>query len=350
MQQTCARGGRFTFYLLDDFTLHAFSAAVEALRLANAVAGRPIYCWHVVTGDGQPVLSACGTRIAPDGALAEARAWPHQPVQSRLIVVCGGRASPPEDRALEAWLRLSRRNRVPLAGVAGGVYCLARTGMADGHRCTVHWEHFPDFSERFFAVDTRQSAYEIDNDLYTCAGGNAPFDMLLRIVEEDLGQDVVNRICELSLSERVREAGERQRLPLQARLGIDNPILIRIVEQMEANLAEPLKLADMTPASGLSRRQMERLFQREMGRSPARYYLDMRLERAHLLLLSSSQAVIEIAMACGFSSASHFSRTYRERHGCTPLATRMAEADRRRLTLAGGKEESRMVFEERRVA
>jgi len=350
MQQTGARGGRFTFYLLDGFTLHAFSAAVEALRLANAVAGRPVYDWHVVTGDGQPVSSACGTRIACGAALAEARTWLHHTVQSRLIVVCGGRTAPPEDRALEAWLRLSRRNRIALAGIAGGVYCLARTGLADGHRCSVHWEHFPDFSERFFAVDTRQSGYEIDGGLYTCAGGNAPFDMLLRIVEEDLGPDVVNRVCELSLSERVREAGERQRLPLQTRLGIDNPVLIRIIDQMEANLAEPLKLADMAPASGLSRRQMERLFQREMGRSPARYYLDMRLERAHLLLLSSSQAVIDIAMACGFSSASHFSRTYRERHGCTPQATRMAEADRRRLALASGKEESRAVFKERRVA
>lgn len=340
MQQASEHGSRFTFYLLDGFALHAFSAAIEALRLANDVAGHAPYVWRVVTADGRPVLSSCGMRVVADASLMEERDRLHQPGQSRLAVICGGRSVPQADRALEGWIRLCRRSRVPIAGLAGGLYCLARAGLLDGHRCAVHWEHFPDFSERFFATRPRQTAFEIDCDLYTCAGGNASFDMFLRIIERDLGQDVTNRICEISLCERMREAGERQRLPLQARLGIDNALLIRIIERMEANLSEPLKLADMSPMSGLSRRQMERLFRREMGRTPARYYLEIRLERAHLLLLTSSLPVIEIAMACGFSTASHFSRTYRERHGCTPQQTRMAEVERRRETdgRTGGEE------------
>lgn len=343
MQKACEHGGRFTFYLLDGFALHAFSAAIEALRLANDVAGQATYAWHVVTSDGQPVLSSCGMRVAADASLMQERDRFHQPGQPRLAVLCGGRSVPPTDRALEGWIRLCRRNRIPLAGLAGGLYCLARAGLLDGHRCAVHWEHFPDFSERFFAAKPRQTAFEIDRDLYTCAGGNAPFDMFLRIIERDLGQDIATRICEIALCERMREAGERQRLPLQARLGIDNALLIRIIERMEANLSEPLKLADMSPVSGLSRRQMERLFRREMGRSPARYYLDMRLERAHLLLLTSSLPVIEIAMACGFSTASHFSRTYREQHGCTPQQTRMAEVQRRREIAGRSREDERRV-------
>lgn len=343
MQKACEHGGRFTFYLLDGFALHAFSAAIEALRLANDVAGQATYTWHVVTSDGQPVLSSCGMRVAADASLMQERDRFHQPGQPRLAVLCGGRSVPPTDRALEGWIRLCRRNRIPLAGLAGGLYCLARAGLLDGHRCAVHWEHFPDFSERFFAAKPRQTAFEIDRDLYTCAGGNASFDMFLRIIERDLGQDIATRICEIALCERMREAGERQRLPLQARLGIDNALLIRIIERMEANLSEPLKLADMSPMSGLSRRQMERLFRREMGRSPARYYLHMRLERAHLLLLTSSLPVIEIAMACGFSTASHFSRTYREQHGCTPQQTRMAEVQRRREIAGRSRENERRV-------
>lgn len=344
MQTACKHGGRFTFYLLDGFALHAFSASIEALRLANDVAGHAAYTWHVVTADGRPVLSSCGMRVAADASLMEERGRLHQPGQTRLAVICGGRSVPQADRALEGWIRLCRRSQVPIAGLAGGLYCLARAGLLDGHRCAVHWEHFPDFSERFFAARPRQTAFEIDHDLYTCAGGNAPFDMFLRIIERDLGIDVANRICEIALCERMREAGERQRLPLQARLGIDNALLIRIIEQMEANLSEPLKLADMSPVSGLSRRQIERLFRREMGRSPARYYLDIRLERAHLLLITSSLPVIEIAMACGFSTASHFSRTYRERYGCTPQQTRMAKLERPR------EAEGRARGDERRVA
>ncbi|WP_457585195.1 GlxA family transcriptional regulator [Ensifer canadensis] len=325
MQQACAQGRRFTFYLLEGFAQHAFTSALEALRLANDILGRQHYSWRLLTRDGQPAQSSCGMRTVADGRLTSERDGLHQPGRAHMIVVCGGHAIPPADGKAEGWLRMSRRGGLSVAGLAGGLYTLARAGVLDGRRCAVHWQHFPDFSERFFATKARQTAFEIDGELYTCAGGNAPFDMFLRIVEDDLGGDVANRVCELGLSERVRKAGERQRLPLQTRVGIDNPLLIEIIEQMEANLADPLKLADMTPTIGRSRRQIERLFRREMGRSPKRYYLQMRLERAHLLLVNSSLPVFEVAVACGFSSASHFSRTYRETYGCTPQGTRLAE-------------------------
>ena len=346
MQQTYTDGSRFTFYLLDGFVLHPFSAALEALRVANDVVGRIVYDWHIVTGDGQAARSSCGMRICADHSLSEERYRLHQPGVRRLVAICGGSGIPQPDRALEAWLRLCQRSRIALAGLAGGLYPLARAGLLDDKRCAVHWEHFPDFSERFFATGAQQTAFEIDANLHTCAGGNAAFDMILHIIERELGKDVANRICEITLCERIRDAGERQRLPLQARLGIDNASLIRVVQQMEANLSEPLRLADMSPASGLSRRQMERLFRREMGRTPARYYLDLRLERAHLLLATSSLPVIEIAMACGFSTASHFSRTYRERYGCTPQRSRLVEAERR----ARANQGEQIVFEERQVA
>lgn len=330
MQQAHTRVRHFSFYLLDGFALHGFSAAIEALRLANDEAGRPAYGWRSVTVDGHPAISSCGTRVAADGSLADERSSLNRGGEPRFVVVCGGRAKPQVDRALEAWIRLCGRNQIPVAGLSGGLYCLARAGLLDGRRCAVHWEHFPDFSERFFATEPRQTAFEIDGNVYTCAGGNAPFDLFLRIIEADFGPDITNRICEAALCERLRETGERQRLPLQARLGIDSVPLIRIIEQMEANLTEPLRLADMSPATGLSRRQMERLFRREMGRTPARYYLDLRLERAHLLLLTSTTPVIEIAVACGFSTASHFSRTYRKRYGFTPQQARMVEMERLR--------------------
>ncbi|WP_343214100.1 GlxA family transcriptional regulator [Ensifer oleiphilus] len=349
MQKACAQGRRFTFYLLDGYTQHAFSSALEPLRLANAVMGRPYYSWRLLTRDGQPARSSCGMRMAADGALASEQDGLQELDRPHMTVVCGGSAVPPADGKAEGWLRMSRRGRVPIAGLAGGLYSLARSGVLDGRRCAVHWEHFPDFSERFFETKARQTAFEIDGELYTCAGGNAPFDMFLRIVEDDLGRDVANRVCEVALSERVREAGERQRLPLQTRVGIDNRLLIDIIEQMEANIAEPLKLAEMTPSTGLSRRQVERLFKREMGRSPKRYYLQMRLERANLFLVNSTLPVFEIAVACGFSSASHFSRTYREIYGCTPQHTRTAELERRRLP-SDGKEMGRTVLQERRVA
>lgn len=330
MQRMSAEERRFSFYLVEDFALHVFSSAIEVLRLANEVAGSRIYQWRVVSLNGESVVSSCGTRVAADASIASERKCLGGPLAPDMVVVCGGNRAPGACRPLEAWLRECRRRHVAPAGLASGTYVLARSGLLDGRRCAVHWEHFPHFSEEFSKVDANQTAFEIDGDVHTCAGGNAPFDMFMRVIEDDCGLSVANRICEVALSERLREAGERQRLPLQARVGIDHAALIKIIEQMEANVAEPLTLTKLAPATGLSRRQIERLFLREMGRTPGRYYLEMRLERAHLLLINSSRPIIDIAIACGFVSASHFSKTYRENYGCAPQQMRIAIVARRR--------------------
>ena len=121
---------------------------------------------------------------------------------------------------------------------------------------------------------------------------------------------------------------DRQRLPLRARLGVQNSKVLSIIELMESNLSEPLSLIEIAEYAGLSRRQIERLFRQEMGRSPARYYLEIRLDRARHLLIQSSLPVVEVAVACGFVSASHFSKCYRELYGRSPQQER---ADRKQL-------------------
>ena len=69
-------------------------------------------------------------------------------------------------------------------------------------------------------------------------------------------------------------------------------------------------------------RQLERLFRKYLNRSPARYYVELRLNRARLLLLQTNMPVIDVALACGFVSASHFSKCYRDFFGKTPRRER----------------------------
>ncbi|MGO4839584.1 GlxA family transcriptional regulator, partial [Rhizobiaceae sp. 2RAB30] len=140
----------------------------------------------------------------------------------------------------------------------------------------------------------------------------AALDMMLKLIGDDFDDGLVNRVCEQVLTDRVRSPTDRQRLPLRARLGVQNAKVLSIIELMEANLAEPLSLIEIADDVGLSRRQIERLFRQEMGRSPARYYLEIRLDRSRHLLIQSSLPVVEVAVACGFVSASHFSKCYRE--------------------------------------
>lgn len=164
--------------------------------------------------------------------------------------------------------------------------------------------------------------FEVDSNIYTCAGGTASLDMMLSLIGQDFGENLVNRVCEQQLTDRVRSPNDRQRLPLRARLGVQNSKVLSIIELMEGNLSEPLSLLDIADAADLSRRQVERLFRQEMGRSPARYYLEIRLDRARHLLVQSAMPVVEVAVACGFVSASHFSKCYREIYNRTPQQER----------------------------
>lgn len=175
-----------------------------------------------------------------------------------------------------------------------------------------------------------QAAYEIDGDTYSCSGGDAAFDMFVQFVIEDYDTSVASRVCEKAAAMRVRQPGDRQRLPLHAGAAIHHDGLLKIIEQMERTLDEPVPLEDMAALSCLSRRQVERIFSKQIGRSPARYYLEMRLERAHLLIVNSQLPIVEIAMACGFVSASHFSKAYREKYEMTPSEARSEAIERRR--------------------
>ncbi|MBZ9800070.1 MULTISPECIES: GlxA family transcriptional regulator [unclassified Mesorhizobium] len=314
----------FSFYLLPGFSLQAFSCAVEVLRLANEAIGKNVYSWQVVSEDGQPVMSSCRMTVGVDSALRNERERTHKSNLMSAAVICGGSAIPRPNRQLDAWLRECRMRRIPLVCIGSGTVVVARAGLADGRRCAVHWEQLPLFCEQFPGIESTQTAFEHDADLHTCSGGDAPFDMFLHLVERDHGSVVVNRVCEKAIAYRMRSAGERQRLPLHSRVKLNHKAVMKVIGLMEASLDEPMPVDDLVALSGISRRQIERLFDRELGRSPNRYYMELRLERAQLLLVSTNLPVVEVAVACGFISPSHFSKVYREAYGCPPHQTRLA--------------------------
>lgn len=313
----------FAFYLVPDFTMIAFSSAIDTLRLANAVVGYEAYSWRVVSSDGTTVRASCGLTLEADNSVAVERQHLNGRLRPSVSVICGGKhVERYADRAAEAWLRECRNRGVAVASLCTGAHVLARAGLLDDRKCAIHWENQPGFIERFPAVNVSTGIYEVDGNIYTCAGGTASFDMMLRIIGRDFGEEVVSGICELALIDRVRDPGERQRLPFAQRVGVQDPTVMKLVEKMEKSLTEPMQVEELTASIGLSRRQVERLFRNELRCSPARYYLKLRLERARLLLVQTSIPVVEVAIACGFVSASHFSKCYREAFRCSPQETR----------------------------
>ena len=322
----------FVFFLVPDFTMIAFATALDPLRSANRMLGYEAYTWRLASIDGKPVRASNGVECAVNTSLEEERKMMSGSDRPSMAIVCSGLdVEKYHSKSAFAWLREEYNRGVAVGGLCTGAHILASAGLLSNKRCAIHWENLPGFSEAFPKANVFADLFEIDQNIYTCAGGTAALDMMLKLIGDDFDDNLVNRVCEQVLTDRVRSPTDRQRLPLGSRLGVKNSKVLTIIELMEANLAEPLSLIEIADHVDLSRRQIERLFRSEMGRSPARYYLEIRLDRARHLLIQSSLPVVEVAVACGFVSASHFSKCYRELYARSPQQERV---DRKQLLAA----------------
>ena len=313
-----AQAEPFVFLLLRDFTLLAFACAVEPLRLANRMAGRPLYDWRVVSEDGGPVAASNGVEVAAQGGLGEVP-------RDATILVCGGLgAKAATTRAVLSWLRRESRRGLPIGAVCTGAHALAAAGLLDGRRCTIHWENRAGFAEEFPEIDLAQTVYVVDGNRYTAAGGTASADLMLHLIARKHGPELANRIADQMIHTALRTERDEQRLSIPTRIGVRHPKLAAVIATMEGAIEDPVSPALLAQDVGLSTRQLERLFRRYLNRSPKRYYMELRLQRARNLLLQTEMSVIEVALACGFASPSHFSKCYRALYRTTPYRERGA--------------------------
>lgn len=313
----------FVFYLVPDFPMLAVSAAIEVLRIANRILGCELYKWRLVSNDGGAVRASCGLSMQANGCIATERKKLFGTECPNMAIVCAEEnVEKYSNKSLEAWLRECRHRRVAIGALGTATYLVAQAGLLDNKRCTIHWEKLPGFAEKFDHTLPGTSIYENDGEIWTCAGGAASFDMMLHLIEIDAGEETVAAICEHAIVERARSATERQRLPLSRRYAFLNETVIKIVEHMEHHISEPLSMQELAERVNLSRRQIERLFRAELETTPGHYYRTLRLEHAKLLLAQSTLPVVDIAIACGFISASHFSKCYREAYATSPQEAR----------------------------
>lgn len=312
------------FYLVPEFDILSFGAAIEAFRLTNLALGYEAYNWRFVSADGCNVRASCGLDIQTVNSIHRERSYLVGGKRPDKVIVCSGpNVDRYRDRAVDAWLRECSHRGVVLAALSSGAQVLATAGLLEGRRCVIHWQNFPAFVEHNARVSVSLGIYEIDGDIYTSAGGASSIDMMASIVSRDFGEDVFARVCQHLVADRVRGAAARQRLPLSKRLGPCNEVVLHVVRKMEEYLADPIPMDTLAAATRLSRRQLERLFRYEFGCSPARYYMSLRLEHADGLLIQTKLPIVDIAIACGFVSASHFSKVYRVAYGRTPQKTRI---------------------------
>ena len=309
---------KFVFLLLENFTLIAFACAIEPLRLANRIAGRRLYDWSLVSETGGPVACSNGATVAADGALGEV-------ARDATIIVCGGtNVKAATTKPVLTWLRRESRRGLAIGAVCTGAQALARAGLLEGKRCTIHWENRDSFEEEFPDIELSQTVYVIDANRYTAAGGTASADLMLKLVAKKHGPEIANLVADQMIHTALRSDRDEQRLSIPTRIGVRHPKLSSVIATMETNIEEPISPAQLAQDAGMSTRQLERLFRRYLNRSPKRYYMELRLGKARNLLLQTEMSVINVALACGFASPSHFSKCYRALYATTPYRERGA--------------------------
>ncbi|MGB7754644.1 MAG: GlxA family transcriptional regulator [Salinisphaera sp.] len=304
------------YLLVDGFSMMAFVAATEPLRIANRLAGADLYVWRLLSESGGAVVASNGMRVLPDAGIGEAA------VPARLAVCSGFLEAGRPSRALARWLRRCDAAGTALGGIDTGCFALAEADLLDGHTVTLHWESLPAFRERFPLVDAVESLYEIGARRFSCAGGMAATDMALANIAADHGPALARAVAEQLIHGRARDSEARQRQSIVKRLGVHKPTLVRAIALMENHLEAPLPLATIARRTARSPRQLQRLFEAELGATPRAWYRRLRLNRAATLVQETDRSMAEIAAACGFASATTFSRAFREQFGISPSQRR----------------------------
>ncbi len=304
--------------LVPGFSMIGFSATVEPMHVANRLAGSQLYDISLLSVDGQVPGSSSGFSIPADYSIAE------RPTGYDLIIVCAGffdRKMANSTRLLD-WLRKQASRGCTMGAISTGPEILANAGLLDDCRCTIHWENEESFRENHPKAILTGGIYEMSRKRITAAGGIAALDMMLGWIARTNDEYLVTAIAEQFIHSPSRTPGEMQRKAELQLAQRRSPKLAKAIELMMANVENPLSSKQISNHIGLSRRQLERLFTKHRRKTLHRYYLELRLNRARYLVFHTGMSLLQISIAAGFSSQSHFSRRYKDYFASTPSKDR----------------------------
>ena len=309
------------FLIFPGFPMACLTSAIEPLRAANEITGRRAFRWSVIAEDRAPVASSAEVMFEPGLTLAEARNLDY------LFFLSSPTGWFRNPRAAGAGVRWLARQGVPVGGFSGGIFPLARLGLLDGHGCSVHWCYDAAFNAAHPGVQARAEVMTIDHGRITAAGATAVFDLMLKLIEDDLGPEVMTEVACWFQHPVVRGPDVMQRRP-GWRVDRTQDLMPRAVAAairlFAAHIDQPLTIAEVALRVGQSARQLDRAFQRSTGVTPLRYYRMIRLKQARQLVQFSDASITSVALAVGYAASTPMVRHYVEEFGLTPKADRDA--------------------------
>ena len=313
---TPPRPESFGFLLVQGFSLMAFTAAIEPLRAANQLSGSELYTWKVFSPDGENVSSKHNIEIVPDADISDPADVDY------LFVVAGEGAHAIHDSNVFHWLRHAANRNIVLGALSSASFILANARLLDGYTCTIHWDDMPAFVEAFPHLTTSYSLFEIDRNRITSSGGTSAMDMMLRLVGDKHGGDLASRVAVFFQHDRMRTSEDQQQLAERLALTRKSPKLAEAVRLMTENVEYPLKPIEIARDIGLSLRQLERLSHKYCNCTPQKFYMKVRIQHARSMLLETGMSVMQVAIATGFTTQSHFTKCFRDHYNITPQKLR----------------------------
>ena len=309
--------------LIDGYPIIPFSCVVDSMRGANRLSEKSLFAWEYFAAGNDPVAASCGITV-PTQTLAKARDL------DGLVIVAPNTAQHFDDAATLKLLRQFDKQGVHLGSASSGSFILARAGLLDDCRCTIHWENIPVFKELYPQLEVAFTLYEIADRRFTCSGGTAALDMMLKLIENEHGRKLAQQISQQFQHDRIRTEIDSQQMADRIDLAMSAPKLIDVINLMENNIEVPLSLPSIAEKCNLSLRQIERLFHKYRDVTPSQYYLSLRLMHAKQLLLNTNHSVIDISIATGFETQSYFTACYRKYFGSSPRTHRSQIATERK--------------------
>ncbi len=299
--------------VIPESTLISVAAVIEPMRAANRVLGRRQFGWVITTPDGEPAPTHSGIPVPA--------ARPFDPLASAAPLIVIGSFNIVTHMTAGLVRRLGRagRARPMIGGVEAGAWVMARAGLLTGRQATTHWEDLEDFAATYPDIDVVPQRFVIDGNRFTTGGAGPALDLMLELIRARLGYPLSLEVAKMFIYEQSKRTEQAPALTLARPR---EPHLVRAIEVMEANLAEPQSIARIARVAGVSARHLQTLFRDNLGVTPYGYYQAVRLNRARRMLIETRRLALEIAELTGFASPASFARAYRRQHGESPRETR----------------------------
>jgi len=300
------------FFVTPEFSPLGVLGAIEALRIANRLAGEALYGWRIISQLGEPVKSANGLAFMSDISLPEAADFDQ-------VFICAGFFPETycDDKTL-AWIRKLDRHGTPIGAICTGTQILAKAGVIKDRSCTIHSDHLPGLREAYPKLEIVGGIYNIDRGLFTCAGGTSAIDLFVQLIAIDHGEKLAVAAAHELQHDRIRKPEDAQSKTKRMGLRLRSPKLVRALDLMEQNIETPLTPSEISSKIGITQRQLQRIFKKQLGSAPVQIYTKLRLDYSRSLLLQTELPIIEIAVASGFGSHGHFCKRYRAAFGNSP--------------------------------